>query len=83
MFRLFVAVNRPNNRIVVLLGFLALKPHFPLSLARARVFVAKLNFTHWRKLRDTYILVIGTGDCTKVRSSLLSAILRFAFKTWI
>ncbi|WP_212387243.1 hypothetical protein [Acinetobacter junii] len=83
MFRLFVAVNRPNNRIVVLLGFLALKPHFPVSLACARVVVAKFNFTHWRKLRDAHILGIGTGDCTKVRSSLLSAILRFAFKTWI
>ena len=47
----------------------------------ARVVVAKLNFTHWRKLRDTYILVIGTGDCTKVRSSLLSAILRLPYKT--
>ena len=53
------------------------------SIPRARVVVTKLNFTHWRKLRDTHILGIGTGDCTKVRSSLLSAILRFAFKTWI
>ena len=76
MFRLFVAVNRPNNRTVILLGFLALKPHFPVSLACARVVVAKLNFTHWRKLRDTYILGIGTGDCAKVRSSLANAILR-------
>ncbi|WP_256413961.1 hypothetical protein [Acinetobacter sp. 5862] len=76
MFRLFVAVNRPNNHTVILLGFLALKPHFPVSLACARVVVAKLNFTHWRKLRDAHILGIGTGDCTKVRSSLLSAILR-------
>ena len=41
-------------------------PLFALSLACARVFVAKLNFHHWRKLRDAYILGIGTGDCTKV-----------------
>ena len=53
------------------------------SIPHARVVVAKLNFTHWKKLRDAYILGIGTGDCTKVRSSLLSAILRFALKTWI
>ena len=41
-------------------------PLFALSLACARVVVAKLNFHHWRKLRDAYILGIGTGDCTKV-----------------
>ena len=43
VFRLFVAVNRPNNRAVILLGFLALKPQFHPSLACARVFVAKHN----------------------------------------
>jgi len=36
------------------------------SIPHARVVVAKLNFHHWRKLRDAYILGIGTGDCTKV-----------------
>ena len=66
MFRLFAEVNRPNNYAVVLLGFLALKPHFPVSLACARVVVAKFNFTHWRKLRDAHILGISTGDCKKV-----------------
>ena len=45
MFRLFVAVNRPNNHAVILLGFLALKPHFPVSLACARVVVAKPEFS--------------------------------------
>ncbi|ENW84707.1 hypothetical protein F908_00455 [Acinetobacter sp. NIPH 284] len=54
-----------------------------ISLACARVVVAKLNFTHWRKLRDAHILGIGTGDCAKVRSSLLSAILRLPYKTRI
>ena len=57
--------NRPNNHAVILLGFLALKPQFHPSLARARVFVAKLN-----------LRIITLWDCTKVRSSLANAIFR-------
>lgn len=54
------------------------------SIPHARVVVTKLKFHHWRKLSVNLNLRITTlCDCAKVRSSLLSAILRLPYKTRI